>query len=114
MWSPQAGGSDPVRSVNWAGTFDPSVLLEELKSKPQDAVIEQIATGSMLRVMLLPSFHQITVMLSGIQCPSIRRGEDGNEDAAPFAREARFLPYGGCCRRGPADDPFVRCDTISV
>ena len=33
MWSPQAGGSDPVRSVNWAGTFDPSVLLEELKSK---------------------------------------------------------------------------------
>ena len=91
MWSPQAGGSDPVRSVNWAGTFDPSVLLEELKSKPQDAVIEQIATGSMLRVMLLPSFHQITVMLSGIQCPSIRRGEDGNEDAAPFAREARFF-----------------------
>ena len=91
MWSPQAGGSDPVRSVNWAGTFDPNVLLEELKSKPQDAIIEQIATGSMLRVMLLPSFHQITVMLSGIQCPSIRRGEDGNEDAAPFAREARFF-----------------------
>jgi staphylococcal nuclease domain-containing protein 1 len=77
--------------VNWAGTFDPNVLLEELKSKPQDAIIEQIATGSMLRVMLLPSFHQITVMLSGIQCPSIRRGEDGNEDAAPFAREARFF-----------------------
>ena len=45
----------------------------------------------MLRVLLLPSFHQITLMLSGVQCGAIRRNEDGTEEAAPFAREARYF-----------------------
>jgi len=84
-------GPNAVREVNWANTFDSDALLQKLKGAPVDAIIEQAASGSMLRVMLLPSFHQITLLLSGIQCPSIKRAEDGSEDAAPFAREARFF-----------------------
>lgn len=91
LWSPQVDASAAVRTVNWANTFDSASLLHELKGQPQDAIIEQVATGSMLRVMLLPGYHQVTLLLSGIHCPSIRRAEDGSEDAAPFAREARYF-----------------------
>lgn len=47
----------------------------------------------MLRVLLMAGgkFYQITLMLSGIQCGSVRRLEDGTEEAAPFAREARYF-----------------------
>lgn len=30
-------------------------------------------------------------MLSGVACGAIKRLEDGTEEAAPFAREARFF-----------------------
>ena len=89
MFAPPGPGA--IREVNWANTFDSDELLQKLKGKPVDAIIEQVATGSMLRVMLLPSFHQITLLLSGIQCPSIKRADNGSEDAAPFAREARYF-----------------------
>ena len=80
-----------VREVQYAGTFDSSALFTSLKAAPQEAIIEQVVNGSTLRVLLLPTFHQITLMLSGIQCGGIRRLEDGTEDAQPFAREARYF-----------------------
>ena len=52
---------------------------------------EQLPSGSMMRVLLMPSFHQITLMLSGIQCAGFRRNDDGTEEAQPFAREARYF-----------------------
>jgi endonuclease YncB( thermonuclease family) len=55
------------------------------------ALIAQVVSGSTLRILLLPGFHQITLMLSGIACGGIKRLEDGTEEAAPFAREARFF-----------------------
>ena len=90
MYSP-GGGANAVRDVKWAGTFDAADLLAKLKGRPQNAIIEQVPTGSSLRVLLVPSFHQITLMLSGIQCAGFRRNEDGTEEAQPFAREARYF-----------------------
>eukprot|EP00316_Scyphosphaera_apsteinii_P007722 CAMPEP_0119344144 /NCGR_PEP_ID=MMETSP1333-20130426/106819_1 /TAXON_ID=418940 /ORGANISM="Scyphosphaera apsteinii, Strain RCC1455" /LENGTH=892 /DNA_ID=CAMNT_0007356571 /DNA_START=39 /DNA_END=2717 /DNA_ORIENTATION=- len=85
-------GSSAIRQVRWAGTFDPGELLKQLQGgPPQDAIVEQIPSGSVMRVMLLPGFEQVTIILSGIQCPAIRRNEDGTEEAAPFSREARFF-----------------------
>jgi len=77
--------------VKWAGSFDPNAVLAQLKGTPQNAIIEQVPSGSMLRVLLTDTFHQVTLMLSGIQCAGFRRLEDGSEEAHPFAREARYF-----------------------
>ena len=37
--------------------------------------------GGTLRVLLLPSFHYITVMLTGVRCPAIRPDEVPEEHA---------------------------------
>jgi len=86
-------GSSPtaVRNVQWAGTFDVGELVKRSKGQRIPAVVEQVPSGSAMRVMLLPGFEQVTVILSGIQCPPIRRLEDGSEEAAPFSREARYF-----------------------
>lgn len=90
LWA-RGPGAGTIREVHYAGTFDTASLYEKLKGTPQDAIIEQVANGSILRVLLLPGFHQITLMLSGIQCGAFRRLEDGTEEAQPFAREARYF-----------------------
>jgi len=83
--------SAAVRDVQWAGSFDPASILPAMKGKLQKAIIEQVPTGSTVRCLLLPGFHQITLMLSGIQAGGFRRNDDGTEEAAPFAREARYF-----------------------
>lgn len=90
LWAPGPSG-DAVRDVKYAGSFEPEDLFKRFGSSPQQAIIEQVSNGSVLRVLLLPDFYQITLMLSGIQCGAIRRNEDGTEEAAPFAREARYF-----------------------
>ena len=86
-----AAAATAVRDVKWAGTFDAAEVLSRLKGTPQEAIIEQVPTGSMMRVMLLPGYYQVTLMLSGIQCAGFRRNDDGSEEAQPFAREARYF-----------------------
>ena len=44
--------------------------------------------GSTLRVLLLPSYHNITLQLSGLKCPGFKR-EGDSEVAEPFAEEAK-------------------------
>merc|ERR1719399_773543 len=77
-----------VRNVKWAGTFDGAELLARCKGTPQPAVVEQVPSGSIVRVIMLPGFEQVTIIMAGIQAPSIRRKPDGTEDAEPFSREA--------------------------
>jgi len=84
-------GASAVRDVKWAGTFDAAALVESSKGALQQAVVEQIPSGSIIRVMLLPGYEQVTIILAGIQCPSIRRNKEGVEEAEPFSREARFF-----------------------
>jgi hypothetical protein len=49
-------------------------------------VIEQVRSGNSLRVVLVPSFYEISLILSGVDCPSARP-----KDPEPFGREARFF-----------------------
>lgn len=90
MYDP-ANKATALRDVKWAGSFDAAELLASCKGRPLDAIIEQVPSGSMLRVLLLPTFHQVTLMLSGIQCAGFRRNEDNTEEAQPYAREARYF-----------------------
>lgn len=49
---------------------NPRTLLDKFGKKPVSAVIEHVRDGSTVRVLLLPSFHYITVMISGIRVSS--------------------------------------------
>jgi len=89
LYGPESAGA--VRDVKWAGTFDAAELVERCKGVLQPAVVEQVPSGSIMRVILLPGFEQVTVICAGIQAPSIRRQPDGTEQAEPFSREARFF-----------------------
>lgn len=44
--------------------------------------------GSTFRVLLLPSYHHITLQLSGIKCPGFKR-EGDHEVPEAFAEEAK-------------------------
>ena len=54
------------------------------------------------------SLTQVTIILSGIQAPALRRLEDGTEEAAPFAREARYFVESRLLHR----DVQVRCHEV--
>lgn len=71
------------------------------------AVIDSVISGSMFRVSLLPEGTPITVMLAGVQCPSMgKRVQAGGESdpnpqtqetaPEPFAREAKYFAEGKC------------------
>ena len=52
---------------------DPTVRLERLgKGKPIPAIVEGVASGSVLYVTLLPDFTSATVHVVGTQAPSMR------------------------------------------
>uniref|UniRef100_A0A671LBU8 Staphylococcal nuclease domain-containing protein 1 n=1 Tax=Sinocyclocheilus anshuiensis TaxID=1608454 RepID=A0A671LBU8_9TELE len=55
------------------------------------SIIEHVRDGSMLRALLLPDYYLVTVMLSGIKCPTFKREADGSETPEPFAAEAKFF-----------------------
>jgi staphylococcal nuclease domain-containing protein 1 len=78
-------------SVRPVLSYDPFQLYNQLKGKELQAVVEQVRTGSTLRVTLLPSFHNLVVMLSGVQAPMFKRKDDGTQEAEPFARESKFF-----------------------
>lgn len=50
-----------------------------------------VRDGSTVRAFLLPNFEYVTVMLSGIKCPSSRRDESGKETSEPFAQESKYF-----------------------
>jgi len=65
------------------------------KGKPLPAIVEQVLNGTTLRVILLPSFHTATVMVCGLQAPSMGRRNHEDPDAEPtpelFARESKHF-----------------------
>lgn len=79
--------SDHVRDIKY--TLDnASSFVDSFAQKPQDAIIEFVRDGSTYRLLLLPSYHLVTVQLSGIKCPGFKR-EGDQEVAEPFAEEAK-------------------------
>jgi len=69
------------------GEVPPAGLYEQMKGKPQSAIVEQVRSGSTMRITLLPSYHEVMLFLSGVQAPEV--SQEG--EAEPFGREAKFF-----------------------
>jgi len=81
--------STGIRDIKWT-VDNPVKFVDSFKYKPVDAIIEYVKDGSTVRALLLPSFHVVTVQLSGLRCSGFKRVGD-KEVAEPFAEEAKLL-----------------------
>lgn len=89
MWS-EGTGSHTVRDLKYT-IENPRHFVDSHHQKPVNAIIEHVRDGSVVRALLLPEYYLVTVMLSGIKCPTFRREADGSETPEPFAAEAKFF-----------------------
>ncbi|KAM4874973.1 staphylococcal nuclease domain-containing protein 1 [Thomomys bottae] len=89
MWS-EGTGSHTIRDLKYT-IENPRHFVDSHHQKPVNAIIEHVRDGSVVRALLLPDYHLVTVMLSGIKCPTFRREADGSETPEPFAAEAKFF-----------------------
>jgi len=86
------------RSVKWT-VENPRALVDKLGGKEVPAIIEHVRDGSTVRAFLLNDFTQVTLMISGIRCPSVKldgsRAEPNTPEAlgeqAKYFVEARLL-----------------------
>jgi len=82
-----------IRDVTWQ-VENVRNLLDKLARKPVDGVVEHVRDGSTIRVLLLPAYNYITLMMSGIRSPGFKLGLDGQPDplaTEKFAEEAKFF-----------------------
>merc|ERR1719210_2747098 len=88
MWS-----SDPIenhiRKVTWEFT-ETRQIVDRFAGRPVNAIIESVRDGSTVRAFLLPDFYHITLMMSGIRCPSTQSVEAFSKEAQYFT-ESRLL-----------------------
>ncbi|XP_076980570.1 staphylococcal nuclease domain-containing protein 1 isoform X2 [Tamandua tetradactyla] len=89
MWS-EGNGSHTIRDLKYT-IENPRHFVDSHHQKPVNAIIEHVRDGSVVRALLLPDNYLVTVMLSGIKCPTFRREADGSETPEPFAAEAKFF-----------------------
>ncbi|XP_061662049.1 staphylococcal nuclease domain-containing protein 1 isoform X2 [Syngnathoides biaculeatus] len=89
MWS-EGGGAHTIRNLKYT-IENPRNFVDSLHQKPINAIIEHVRDGSVVRALLLPDYYLVTVMLSGIKCPTFKREADGTESPEPFAAEAKFF-----------------------
>ena len=83
--------SKAVRKITYS-IHDMRQFFEQNKGKQIDGVIEHLRDGSSYRVMLmLPEFYHIQLNLTGIKCPTFKKGPDGAETEEPHAAEALFF-----------------------
>ncbi|OZJ04390.1 hypothetical protein BZG36_02420 [Bifiguratus adelaidae] len=97
------------RSVSYQFTEDARKFLDAYKGTPINAVIEQVRDASTLRVLLLlpvtkgQSERQqyITLFLSGIKAPAVRRDIPDTPDVVePFGEEAKYFVESRLLQRG--------------
>jgi len=81
-----------VRNLKYS-IENPTNFVDSFRKKPIDAIIEYVRDGSTFRVLLLPSYQNVTIQLSGLKCPGFKRAEssDQPEVSEPFAEEAKFF-----------------------
>uniref|UniRef100_A0A5F9D9Z0 Staphylococcal nuclease domain-containing protein n=1 Tax=Oryctolagus cuniculus TaxID=9986 RepID=A0A5F9D9Z0_RABIT len=89
MWS-EGSGAHTIRDLKYT-IENPRHFVDSHHQKPVNAIIEHVRDGSVVRALLLPDYYLVTVMLSGIKCPTFRREADGSETPEPFAAEAKFF-----------------------
>jgi len=85
MWSSKSKGTRAVITK-----FDVVELFEKLKGKSTAAIVEQVRSGSTLRVFLPSTGHSFPLLLSGVQSPLLK-AHASDEQQAPWARAARFF-----------------------
>jgi staphylococcal nuclease domain-containing protein 1 len=94
------------------------------KGKPVQAIVEAVNSGSTLRVTLLPELQSATVMVAGVQCPSMGRrpppaaapapatadGEEANGTGGVAPGSAAALVAAGTPATAPEaqPEPFAR------
>lgn len=84
------------------------LLLRVGKGKAVHCIVEAVASGSTLRVTLLPELCSVMVVVAGVQCPSLGRRHAAAEGEAPtgeapqpepFSREAKYFAEVRCLSR---------------
>lgn len=68
-----------IRNIKWTQE-NPAHIVKMYGGKPVKAIIEHVRDGSTVRAFLLPDFHYITLMMSGIRCPGMKLDNDGKPD----------------------------------
>ncbi|XP_049892608.1 staphylococcal nuclease domain-containing protein 1 [Epinephelus moara] len=89
QWS-EGGGTHTIRDIKYT-IENPRNFVDSLHQKPINAIIEHVRDGSVVRALLLPDHYLVTVMLSGVKCPTFKREADGTETPEAFAAEAKFF-----------------------
>ncbi|KAG8576651.1 hypothetical protein GDO81_009920, partial [Engystomops pustulosus] len=89
IWS-EGTGSHTIRDMKYI-IENTRHFVDSSHQKPVNAIIEHVRDGSVVRALLLPDYYIVTVMLSGIKCPTFKRNEEGKEVPEPFAAEAKFF-----------------------
>lgn len=64
-------------------------FFEKNRDKPLPGVVEQVRSGSTLRVLLTKTMDNVPLLLSGIRCPTYKFNDDAG--CEPFSREAKFI-----------------------
>ncbi|XP_053320970.1 staphylococcal nuclease domain-containing protein 1 [Spea bombifrons] len=89
QWS-EGTGSHTIRDLKYT-IENPRHFVDSMHQKPVNAIIEHVRDGSVVRALLLPDYYLVTVMLSGVKCPTFKREADGTETPEAFAAEAKFF-----------------------
>ncbi|KAM6985865.1 staphylococcal nuclease domain-containing protein 1 [Aplochiton taeniatus] len=89
MWA-EGGSTHTIRDLKYS-IDNPRNFVDSMHQKPVNAIIEHVRDGSVVRALLLPDYYLVTVMLSGVKCPTFKREADGSESPEPFAAEAKFF-----------------------
>lgn len=101
IWGDKEAGTRTIKN-----TFDGDAreFVEKYKGKPIDAIVEQIRDASTYRVLLMltPKDHQVvTLFLSGIKAPTVRKDVPNEADTVePFGEEAKFFVESRLLQRG--------------
>uniref|UniRef100_A0A8C8AN04 100 kDa coactivator n=1 Tax=Otus sunia TaxID=257818 RepID=A0A8C8AN04_9STRI len=93
MWS-EGTGSHTIRDLKYT-IENPRHFVDSMHQKPVNGKLAPaLALGVvplLLPALLLPDYYLVTVMLSGIKCPTFKREADAPEVPEPFAAEAKFF-----------------------
>ncbi|CAF1056922.1 unnamed protein product [Rotaria sordida] len=76
-----------IRNMKWT-LENPKQFVDKHKSSPPlDAIVEFIRDGNTVRCLLIPSYYLVTIQLSGIKYPMLKR--DDNSTNELYAEEAK-------------------------
>ena len=78
-----------VRNVTW-NVENLRQFVDKNVGKELKAVVEHVRDGCTLRTIIVPSFQLITVAMSGIKCPTMRR-EGEKKVPEPYYELAKFF-----------------------